>query len=125
MHIILKHFLFLGLTIGYVHLFLKLGIDLVITCGWDKKIKFWDARSATSVGCLDNLSDEVESMSLSGSQLMIAVGTSVHKHDLRNLQSVQAKQSFMDIRIKCIRPILDSAGMTRVVHCNHHISIAR
>lgn len=84
--------------------------NLIITCGWDKKIKFWDARLATSVGCLDNLSDEVESMSLSGFQLMIAVGTSVHKHDLRNLQSVQAKESSMDIRIKCIRPILDSAG---------------
>lgn len=106
-----------------MHLFLKIGLDLVITCGWDKKIKFWDARSATSVGCLNNQSDEVESMSLSGFQLTTAVGTSVSKHDLRNLQSVEAKQSFMDIRIKCIRPILDSAGMTNISHLEFFLSI--
>ncbi|KAI5678958.1 hypothetical protein M9H77_09908 [Catharanthus roseus] len=84
--------------------------SLLVTAGWDKKIKFWDARSTSSVGCLNNLIEEAESMSVSGFHLMIAVGTSVQTHDLRILRSVQTKESFMDVRIKCLSPIIDSAG---------------
>ncbi|KAG8366407.1 hypothetical protein BUALT_Bualt17G0076400 [Buddleja alternifolia] len=57
----------------------------IITAGWDKKVKFWDARSASSSGCLSNLDVEVESMSLSGYYLMLALRSSVHMYDLRNL----------------------------------------
>lgn len=92
-----------------------MAIGLLVTAGWDKKIKFWDARSTSSVGCLNNLIEEAESMSVSGFHLMIAVGTSVQTHDLRILRSVQTKESFMDVRIKCLSPIIDSAGTLRTV----------
>lgn len=83
----------------------------VITGGWDKKVKFWDARSASS-RCLNNLGTEVESMSLSGFSLMVALNSSVHIYDLRYLyESVQAKEHAMDIRIKCVRSNLDVEGI--------------
>ncbi|KAL8533714.1 hypothetical protein ACS0TY_009927 [Phlomoides rotata] len=82
----------------------------VITAGWDKKVKFWDARSASS-RCLNNLGTEVESMSLSGLSLMVALNSSVHVYDLRYLYGpVQAKEHAMDIRIKCVRSNLDIEG---------------
>lgn len=96
---------------------IRIVIGLIVTAGWDKRIKFWDTRSAESVQCM-NVGGEVEAMSLSGFHLMIAVGTSVSTYDLRTLSSLaQAKESFMDIRIKCVRPILGFEGtVTTGVH---------
>ncbi|KAI3467287.1 hypothetical protein Pfo_023950 [Paulownia fortunei] len=83
----------------------------IITAGWDKKVKFWDARSANSVGCLSNPGVEVESMSLSGFNLMVALKSSVHMYDVRYLNgSVQVKELFMDIHIKCVRSNSDLEG---------------
>ncbi|KAL2542918.1 Mitotic checkpoint protein BUB3.3 [Abeliophyllum distichum] len=77
---------------------------LLITAGWDKKIMFWDSRATKSLGCLNNLGVEVESLSLSGFNLMVAVRSSVYIYDLRNChESVQAKESIMDIQLKCVR----------------------
>ncbi|KAK2973438.1 hypothetical protein RJ640_007939, partial [Escallonia rubra] len=82
-----------------------------ITGGWDKMIFSWDTRSAKAPGCLNSLRAEVESMSISGFSLMVAVGSSVYMYDLRNSSKpVQAKESCMDIRIKCVRPTLNSEG---------------
>ena len=101
-------------------------IDLVITGGWDKKIRFWDTRSPESLGCLDNLSVEVESMSLSGFHLMVAVGSSVSTYDLRNFNKlVQPKESFMDLRIKCVRAILVSEGTVKGFFNNHLIHLIK
>ncbi|XP_042055864.1 mitotic checkpoint protein BUB3.3-like [Salvia splendens] len=76
----------------------------VISAGWDKKVKIWDPRSTSSLGCLSSLGMEVESMSLSGLSLMIAHKSSVHLYDLRHLdKSFEAKEYFMDIHIKCVR----------------------
>ncbi|XP_047960924.1 mitotic checkpoint protein BUB3.3 isoform X2 [Salvia hispanica] len=76
----------------------------LISAGWDKKVKFWDPRSTSSLGCLSSLGMEVESMSLSGLSLMIAHRSSVHLYDLRRLdKSLEAKEYFMDIHIKCVR----------------------
>ncbi|KAL3511082.1 hypothetical protein ACH5RR_030483 [Cinchona calisaya] len=85
--------------------------NVLITAGWDKRMKFWDARSDKPLRCLDNVGGEVESMSLSGFHLMIAVGTSVGTYDLRKLSKLdEAKESFMDVQIKCVRPILGFEG---------------
>ncbi|KAL0358124.1 UNVERIFIED_CONTAM: Mitotic checkpoint protein BUB3.3 [Sesamum calycinum] len=81
----------------------------VITAGWDKKVKFWDARSGSSFGCLSNVDVEVESLSISGLNLMVALRSSVHMYDLR-YGLVQAKEFFMDINIKCVRSNLDLEG---------------
>ncbi|KAL1551074.1 mitotic checkpoint protein BUB3.3 isoform X1 [Salvia divinorum] len=76
----------------------------IISASWDKKVKFWDPRSTSSLGCLSSLGMGVESMSLSGLSLMIAHKSSVHLYDLRYLdKSVEAKEYFMDIHIKCVR----------------------
>ncbi|XP_039047213.1 mitotic checkpoint protein BUB3.3-like isoform X5 [Hibiscus syriacus] len=53
-----------------------------------------------------NLDAEVESMSLSGFELIVAVGSSVDIYDLRNLdQSVQSNESCMDVPIRCVSSI--------------------
>uniref|UniRef100_A0A5B7C6G4 Putative mitotic checkpoint protein BUB3.3 isoform X1 n=1 Tax=Davidia involucrata TaxID=16924 RepID=A0A5B7C6G4_DAVIN len=83
----------------------------VISAGWDKKIMSWDTRSTNALGCLNTLGAEVDSMSLSGYNLMVAVGASVNTYDLRYFnKSIDAKESCMDIRIRCVRPILNSEG---------------
>ncbi|KAL0385930.1 UNVERIFIED_CONTAM: Mitotic checkpoint protein BUB3.3 [Sesamum radiatum] len=81
----------------------------VITAGWDKKVKFWDARSGSSFGCSSNLDVEVESVSISGLNLMVAHRSSVHMYDLR-YGLAQAKEFFMDINIKCVRSNSDLEG---------------
>ncbi|CAI9096517.1 OLC1v1032682C1 [Oldenlandia corymbosa var. corymbosa] len=85
--------------------------NLVISGGWDKKIRFWDTRSAESIGSLDNQRTEVESISISRFQLMAAVGSSVSTYDLRNLNKlVQPKQFHMNIEVKCVRSLLGFEG---------------
>ncbi|KAG5603511.1 hypothetical protein H5410_025003 [Solanum commersonii] len=79
----------------------------IITAGWDKKINFWDARSTQSHGCLSSLVSEVESMSLSGLNLMVAAGSSVSLYDIRSFKrSVHTK----GVKVKCIRPIFNPKG---------------
>ncbi|OMO71923.1 hypothetical protein COLO4_27951 [Corchorus olitorius] len=51
----------------------------VITAGFDKKIIAWDMRGAEPLAFLRNLGAEVESMSLSGFELTVAVGSSAMK----------------------------------------------
>ncbi|KAK9276490.1 hypothetical protein L1049_006024 [Liquidambar formosana] len=85
----------------------------VITAGWDKRIMFWDPRMSNALGGLKFLGAEVESMSLSMFNLMVAIGASVHTYDLRNLdKAVQGKESCMDLRLRCVRSISNSKGFT-------------
>ncbi|OMO93358.1 hypothetical protein CCACVL1_06523 [Corchorus capsularis] len=75
----------------------------VITAGFDKKIIAWDMRGAEPLAFLRNLGAEVESMSLSGFELTVAVGSSVDIYDLRNLdRSFQSNESCMDVQIRCV-----------------------
>jgi hypothetical protein len=59
---------------------------------------FWDGRSTNSVGCLNNLSEEVESMSLSGFQLMIAVGRQFKRMTCATLNQLMQKKSQQEDR---------------------------
>ncbi|XP_015584447.1 mitotic checkpoint protein BUB3.3 isoform X1 [Ricinus communis] len=77
--------------------------SLVISAGFDKNIMFWDLRLAKSPAYLRNLGAEVASMSLSGFDLMLAVGKSVNVYDLRNMgKPVHFKENHTDVQIKCI-----------------------
>ena len=59
-----------------------------------------------------NIGSEVESMSVSGFNLMVAVARSVYMYDLRNLsRSIQSKKSDMDVKIKCISSVPNSRGI--------------
>ncbi|XWS23138.1 hypothetical protein CRYUN_Cryun29cG0095300 [Craigia yunnanensis] len=79
----------------------------VITAGFDKKMIAWDMRGAKPFAFLGNLDVEVESMSLSGFELTIAVGSSVDIYDLRNLdKSVQSNESCMDVQIRSVCSII-------------------
>ncbi|XP_065860520.1 mitotic checkpoint protein BUB3.3 [Euphorbia lathyris] len=83
----------------------------VISASLDKSIMVWDMRSAKSLVHRMNLGAEVESMSLSGFYLMVAVGTSVNIYDLRNLEkAVELKESRMDVKINCITSFPYSKG---------------
>ncbi|XP_073316138.1 mitotic checkpoint protein BUB3.3 [Primulina huaijiensis] len=83
----------------------------IITGGLDKKVKFWDVRSSCSVGLLRNLYAEVESISLCGFHLLVALKSSVHKYDLRCFDRLlQAKELSWDINVKCVRSNADLEG---------------
>ncbi|GAV76384.1 WD40 domain-containing protein, partial [Cephalotus follicularis] len=83
----------------------------VITAGLDKKIMSWDMRSGKAPVHLTKLGAELESMSLSGFDLMVAIGRSLNMYDLRNLdRHVQSYESHMEVQIRCISPIPYSRG---------------
>lgn len=84
-------------------------VGQVVTAGLDKKIMFWDIRMGRASGNLDAV---VASMSLSGYDLIVAVGASVNMYDLRNLgRSVQSSELRMDVQIKCVSSIPYSRGI--------------
>ncbi|KDP41256.1 hypothetical protein JCGZ_15663 [Jatropha curcas] len=84
---------------------------LVISASLDNNIMFWDMRAMKPLAYRRNLGAEVESMSLSGFDLMVAVGTSVNIYDLRNLEKpIHSKESCMDVQIKCISSFPNSKG---------------
>lgn len=71
----------------------------------------WDMRSGIAPSRLINLGEEVESMSISGCNLMITLGASVYIFDLRNLERpVHTKESRIDVRINCVSSIPYSGG---------------
>ncbi|KAJ8760887.1 hypothetical protein K2173_021925 [Erythroxylum novogranatense] len=83
----------------------------VVSGGLDKKIIAWDIRSAKAHTHMKIVDAEVESMSVSGFDLMVAIGTSVITYDLRNLErSVHLKELYPDVRIRCISSIPYSRG---------------
>ncbi len=96
--------------------FLLVIVGQLISAGSDKKILFWDTRMAKAIEYLRNLGAEVDSMSLSGFNLMVATGASVYMYDLRNLDKpVQSKESHLDLRIRCVSSIPYSKGIIKVI----------
>lgn len=94
---------------------LSVSAGQVITAGWDKRVKFWDPHSTSSHGSLSCLGMEVESMSLSGLNLMVALKSSVHLYDLRYLdRSVQIKEDL--VQIKCVRSNPELEGIATVAY---------
>ena len=86
----------------------------LIVSGSHKKILCWDARTGTGddLMCLVNLEAEVNSMSLSGFDVVVAVGTSAYMYDLRNIsKSFHSEKSDMDVRIKCVSSAPHLKGM--------------
>lgn len=72
----------------------------------------WDTRSTNTLECLKTPFAEVESMAVSGCNLIVAVGSSVNIYDLRNFnKSVYAKELFPGFQIRCVRTILNSEGI--------------
>lgn len=96
--------------------FLMVTVGQVISAGLDKKILFWDMRMAKAIEYLRNLGAEVDSMSLFGSNFLVAIGSSIHEYDLRKLDKlVQSKESHLNIRIRCVSSIPYSKGIITVI----------
>ncbi|KAL6983420.1 hypothetical protein U1Q18_016807 [Sarracenia purpurea var. burkii] len=71
----------------------------------------WDTRSINTLGCLKTPGADVESMAVSGFNLMVGVGSSVNVYDLRNFnKSVYVKDLWPGFQIRCVRKILNSEG---------------
>lgn len=88
----------------------------VISASWDKRVKFWDPRSTSSLGSVSSLGMEVESMTLSGLNLMVALKSSVHLYDLRYLDKpIQIKEDFL-VQIKCVRSNSELEGIATVAY---------
>ncbi|EPS57466.1 hypothetical protein M569_17352, partial [Genlisea aurea] len=85
----------------------------IITAGWDKKVKLWDPRSATSSSSLITLPVVAESISLRGFSLMIGLETRVQLHDLRySDESNRPKERTIGAHIKCVRSCSYFEGFT-------------
>lgn len=83
----------------------------VITAGLDRKLRFWDIRSTEALKCLNSISVEVDSLSVSGVTLMVAAGPLVHMYDLRKFdRSTSTQNTCMDSRITCVRPSIKFEG---------------
>ncbi|KAL5725876.1 hypothetical protein ACHQM5_008966 [Ranunculus cassubicifolius] len=87
------------------------GTRQLITGCLDKKLCSWDFRSSNGIESCRNVDGEVESISIYGVQLLVAVATSVSIYDLRNLEEpVQRKERCMDYPIKSVCSFPDGKG---------------
>ncbi|KNA20866.1 hypothetical protein SOVF_048490 [Spinacia oleracea] len=83
----------------------------VITAGWDRNVLSWDSRSAKASHALVGFNSLVESISLRGVELLVAIGSSVCKYDLRKMnEAIQAEGSSMDAWIRCVSSMACEKG---------------
>ncbi|KAJ4972836.1 hypothetical protein NE237_006010 [Protea cynaroides] len=81
----------------------------VITAGLDKKIMSWDLRTKKVDGYSISVSSKVDTMSLCGIYLLVAIGRSINVYDLRSLEvPVKENDSIMDYQIRCVRSFANS-----------------
>ncbi|XP_043704215.1 mitotic checkpoint protein BUB3.3 isoform X2 [Telopea speciosissima] len=83
----------------------------VITAGIDKKIMSWDLRIKSGGGYSISVSSEVDTMSLCGIYLLVAIGRSINVYDLRSLEvPVKENDSSMDYQIRCVSSFASGEG---------------
>ncbi|KAJ6902602.1 hypothetical protein NC651_020165 [Populus alba x Populus x berolinensis] len=83
----------------------------VISAGLDKKVMSWDMRLANPLALFKNLGAEIDSISISGFDLMVAVGAAVNIYDLRNYErAVDFKEPSMDVGISCVASVPYTRG---------------
>lgn len=83
----------------------------LITSGFDKKLLLWDIRMEKVSSCLRSLGEEVDSMSVSGFNLIVGSGASVHVYDLRNSEKpVQSKEPYNGTQLGCVSSIPYAKG---------------
>ncbi|XP_057251854.1 uncharacterized protein LOC104897833 [Beta vulgaris subsp. vulgaris] len=83
----------------------------VVTAGWDGKVLCWDSRSTKVSRALVGFNSQVDSISLCGIELLVAIGSSVRKYDMRKLnEAIQAEDLSMDVWIRCVRSMVCKKG---------------
>ncbi|KHN01999.1 Mitotic checkpoint protein bub3 [Glycine soja] len=81
----------------------------LVTSGFDKKLLLWDMHTKKTSLCLRSLDAEVDSMSVSGFNVTIAIGASMHVYDLRYFdQPVESKEAFNGTHLRCVSSIPDA-----------------
>lgn len=66
--------------------------------------------------CVRNMDSEVMSMSLSGFDMMVAIGASIYVYDLRRLENpFQSKDSHMGVQIVCVSSIPYAKGTLTIL----------
>jgi cell cycle arrest protein BUB3 len=91
-------------------------IGQVISAGLDKKVMSWDMRLANPLALFRNLGAEIDSISISGFDLMVAVGAAVNIYDLRNYErAVDLKELSMDVGISCVASVPFTRGTTIMI----------
>ena len=87
----------------------------LVTAGFDKKLLLWDIRMENIHSCLRNLGAEVDSMSVSGLDVTVGIGTSMHIYDLRYLDKpVQSQEPHKGTQIRCVRSVPYAKGMKTI-----------
>ncbi|GFZ51395.1 Nuclear pore protein GLE2 [Saitozyma sp. JCM 24511] len=81
------------------------GTQVLVTAGWDKKLKYWDMRTPNPIGQVD-LSERAYSMSTA--QKLLVVATADRKIDIFNLDNPMVKYKTIESPLK---------WQTRVVSC--------
>ncbi|RDX91341.1 hypothetical protein CR513_26696, partial [Mucuna pruriens] len=83
----------------------------LVTSGFDKKLLLLDMHMGKASSCSKSLDAEVDSMSVSGFNLTVAIGALVHVYDLRNFDKpVQSKEAFNGAHLRCVSSIPDAEG---------------
>jgi len=85
--------------------------EMLITGGWDAKIKTWDTRAKQWTGVYD-LPSKVFSMCLAGDRLVVGTsGRNVNVYDLRQMGTPeQRRESSLKFQTRCIRAFIDNTG---------------
>ncbi|KAG5068169.1 hypothetical protein JHK85_000546 [Glycine max] len=83
----------------------------LVTSGFDKKLLLWDMHMKKTSLCLRSLDAEVDSMSVSGFNVTVAIGASMLVYDLRYFdQPVESKEAFNGTHLRCVSSIPDAEG---------------
>ncbi|XP_057448163.1 mitotic checkpoint protein BUB3.3 [Lotus japonicus] len=83
----------------------------LITSGFDKKLLSWDMRMEKAFSRSISLDAEVDSMSVSGFNLIVGIGVSVQVYDLRNFDKpVQSKEPYKGTQLRCVTSIPYAKG---------------
>lgn len=85
--------------------------NLVVSGGWDCKLKFWDARSPTPVGVLD-MPERVYAMDVRDNLLVVATaGRHILAYDCTSQpREIHRKESPLRFQSRCVACFADSTG---------------
>lgn len=92
---------------------------VVVSAGWDRALKLWDARQPGRASATTRLPDKAYAMGLSEDRIVVGMaGRHVHVYDMRTMAAVEAaeaapeqiRQSSLKYQTRCIRCFPDGRG---------------